>query len=586
MLELYEVKSIAGLSLAFLERRHFMATATILGSVVDLVKQMGEKLSKILDTDVLIVDNNFNIISETNRYFVQHSKVIMDSMIGQVIVNQESLVVADKNEFFICQKCVDFNECQVTGFIGVPIFYVDRVIGAVALIFPRHRAKDLLQHSDVIISFIKYIILEDLVEKIPQKNELVELVQIINEREHMLDNLSDAVVLTDEFGVIKYYNKQFENMIGLEKKCINERIQKVIPHNIVLDYFESRHEYDNQKVLIEWGEQTFYGFVSCRAIQLDEKRRGVLFIFKTVVDVIQNARAVQKGSKVTLQWLKDWLFTDDILDKAKALAVTDDIILIKGKSANLNEILAKGICNFSNRNLQGLTIIKCDSIYKEHLEHYIFGEFGEIQKSDKGTIFISNIETMPLYLQKYLLDFIKYGQIRHENMKPIKSDVRFIFSTTVDLMEMVWKGLFLEELYYRITENVIEIPPLQHNKDVLYSMITAGFDFYKKKYEKHNVSLSKEAVDYLCSLDWQNDTSKINMLLEQIVARYDGTVGVDDITALNLLEDEKEVMMSIEEIEKQKIKKLLEEGYKKTEISNMLGISRATLYRKIEEYGL
>ena len=55
---------------------------------------------------------------------------------------------------------------------------------------------------------------------------------------------------------------------------------------------------------------------------------------------------------VTLQWLKGWLFTDDILDKAKALAVTDDIVLIKGKSANLNEILAKGICNFSNRNLQ------------------------------------------------------------------------------------------------------------------------------------------------------------------------------------------------------------------------------------------
>ena len=181
-----------------------MATATILGSVADLVKQMGDKLSRILDTDVLIVDNNFNIISETNRYFVQHSKVIMDSMIGQVIINQESLVVADKNEYFICQKCMDFNECQVTGFIGVPIRYVDRVIGAVALIFPRHRVKDLLQQSEVIISFIKYMILEDLVEKIPQENELAELRHIVSEREHLLDILSEAVVLTDEFGAIRY----------------------------------------------------------------------------------------------------------------------------------------------------------------------------------------------------------------------------------------------------------------------------------------------------------------------------------------------------------------------------------------------
>lgn len=562
-----------------------MPSSTLLGSISESVTQFANIISKTIDTDVLIVDNNFNVIGETNRYFVQHSLVSTYTIVGQVIVNQQKMIIPNKSEYPICQNCKDFGKCQIAGFIGVPLFYDDRVIGAIALILPKHRIKNIFQDVDSSIAFINNMA-EDLVGRIQKKQEFNELNQVIKEREQILDMLSDAVVLTDNIGSIKYHNKAFQSIFQRNNDFIGEEIQNMIPHKIIYDYFETRHEYENQKVLIEIGSQSFYGFVSCRGIQYAGNKIGVVFAFKTIIDVMQNARAAEKGSMITLQWLKDWLIPGDVLDKAKALAITNEMILIKGKTENLNEILAKGICNYSNRNLQGLTPIYCDSIYREHLDHFLFDEFGEIQKSDHGTIFFKNIEDMPFYLQKRLLYFLKYGEIRYKNIKRFKSDIRFIFSTTADLEKLVEKGLFLEELYYRITENVIEIPALQNSK-TLRNMISSGVEFYKRRYEKEEVTVSEEALEFLSAYHWNEDTSKIDIVLEQIVLRYKGNVSVDELYALGLVQNEKEVtIQTISEIEKDKIRHLLNEGYSKTKISNLLGISRATLYRKLEEYQL
>ncbi len=563
-----------------------MPSSTLLGSISESVTQFANIIAKTIDTDVLIVDNNFNVIGETNRYFVQHSLVNINTMVGQVIINQQKMVIPNKSECQICQNCKDFGKCQIAGFIGIPLFYDDRVIGAIALILPKHRIKNIFQDVDSSIAFINNMA-EDLVRRIQTKQKFNELNQFIKEREQILDLLSDAVVMTDNLGIIKYYNKAFQRIFQSNNDFIGKEIQSLLPHKVIYDYFETRHEYENQKVLIDLGTQSFYGFISCRVIQYNGNNKiRVVFTFKTISEVIQNARAAEKGSVVTLQWLKDWIIPNDVLDRAKALAITNEMILIKGKAENINEILAKGICNYSDRNLQGLTPIYCDSIYREHLERFIFDEFGEIQKSDHGTIFFKNIEDMPLYLQKRLLYFLKYGKIRYKNIKYIKSDVRLIFSTTANLEKLVEKGLFLEELYYRIIENVIEIPVLQNSK-TLQNMISTGLEFYKKEYDKEEVILSKEALEFLSSYNWYEDTSKIDVVLEQIVLRYKDAVSVDDLYALGLVRNEKEEnIQTISEIEKLKIKNLLHEGYSKTKISKLLGISRATLYRKLEEYNL
>lgn len=562
-----------------------MPSSTILGSISESVVQFANIIAKTIDTDVLIVDNNYNVIGETNRYFVQHSLVNINTIVGQVIANQRKMVIPNKNEDSICQNCKDFVKCQIAGFIGIPLFYDDIVIGAIALILPKHRIDNIFQDVDSAITFINNMA-EDLVGRIQKKQKFNELNQAVKEREQILDILSDAVVLTDNRGVIKYCNKAFRAMFQRINDFIGEEVQNILPHKVIYDYFETRHEFENQKALIEFESNSFYGFISCRVMHYNGIKIGVVFVFKTIVEVMQNARAVEKGSVVTLQWLKDWILPNDVLDRAKALAITNEMILIKGKAENINEILAKGICNYSDRNLQGLTPIYCDSIYREHLERFIFDEFGEIQKSDHGTIFFKNIEDMPLYLQRRLLYFLKYGEIRYKDIKRIKSDIRFIFSTTADLEKLVEKGIFLEELFYRITENVIEIPSLNCNR-TLRNMILTGVEYYRTRYDKEEVILSEEALEFLNTYNWYENTAKIDVVLEQIVLRYKGIVTSEDLYSLGLRQNEmEENIQTISEIEKEKIINFLKEGYSKTRIANLLGISRATLYRKLEEYQL
>jgi transcriptional regulator with PAS, ATPase and Fis domain len=238
-----------------------MASSTILGSIIDSVPQISNIIAKTVDADVLIVDNNFMLVGETNRYFLHHSVTTVNTMIGQVIVNQKTLIIPDKNEFPTCQACSDFEKCQIAGFIGVPIVYDDRIIGAIALILPKHRIQSIFQDADNYVAFIQNMA-EELVDKIQKKIKYNELNQIISDREHILDMLPDSVLFTDNQGIIRYCNKEFYQTFHRNNTVIGEQIQNIIPHKVLYDFFETRREIINQKVLIVIGNFSFYGFIS------------------------------------------------------------------------------------------------------------------------------------------------------------------------------------------------------------------------------------------------------------------------------------------------------------------------------------
>jgi DNA-binding NtrC family response regulator len=161
-----------------------------------------------------------------------------------------------------------------------------------------------------------------------------------------------------------------------------------------------------------------------------------------------------------------------------------------------------------------------------------------------------------------------------------------MFSTTQDLLQLVKQGVFLDELYYRIAENLIEIPSFNNNKEGLRNIIKSGFKFYQIKYRKEDIVLSDSAIKLLTTYNWNDNINELEKILEQIVIRNSGNVTSEDIEHMGLLKTEVEAIVSISDMEKEKIKDLLLEGYNKTQISQMLGFSRATLYRKMTEYGI
>ena len=144
----------------------------------------------------------------------------------------------------------------------------------------------------------------------------------------------------------------------------------------------------------------------------------------------------------------------------------------------------------------------------------------------------------------------------------------------------------MEELYYRFAENVLKLPPVQSEKTRLAAMLDSGLEFYKAKWGKTQVALSREARLKLLNRNWEAEPGEIDRVLEQIVKNGEGMVGEKELLSMECFRPASKMLSPISQMEKEKIEKLLHTGYSKVEIAKMLGIGRATLYRKMAEYQL
>lgn len=558
-----------------------MPVETLLGTVKEFVMRFSDIISNTIDADVIIVDNNIKIIGNTNRYYTVYNEIDVGSLISEVIRTKKKVMVEDKSTRASCLKCKQFEDCKLVGFVGVPIFYNNCIAGAIALILPQHRVKSIFNNIDSSVEFLENMA-ELLSGKIDTINENKSLNQIIIEQEAMMDLLSDAVVFTDCYGNIRHFNKLFQNLFLVNQDCIGKQLQEFVPHAIFDEYYENNKEIKNIRIHFAWGNTDFYGFISSKNVKINGKDYGTMFSFRTVNEVLRNAQLSEKGSLVTLNW-SEWMFPRDVLKRAKALAITQNNILICGKNKNINEIMAKGITNYSERSLKGLKMLFCDNMYRDLLEVFLFDEFGELRDANMGTMLVQDVENLPLHIQNRLLNFIKTGKIVLNNHTYAESDVRFIFATTKNLKNYVVKGLFIEELYYQIAEHSLEIPGIQEDQTLFNNMVNTGINYYATICEKKNIRLDDKARDFLYQCNVKEDLNLLESTLEAIVRRNDGVISIQDLMDMELYND-KEVSLS--QLEKDKIIELLQSGISKTEVAKKLGIGRATLYRKLLEYEL
>jgi transcriptional regulator of acetoin/glycerol metabolism len=561
-----------------------MGLETVLGSIKEFVMRFSAIISNTIDSDVIIADNNLEIVSTSFRYFTLYNDIEAGSLISEVISKKKKVMVKDKNTRLSCKKCGKFDTCKMVGFVGVPIYYNNYVVGAIALVLPQHRVDSLFTTIDTSIEFLENMA-GLLTGKIQEVNQNQSLNQIIIEREAMMDLLSEAVVFTDYYGYIQHFNKTFQKLFSVTQNCIGKLIQELIPHALLQEYFQEHKELKNIRLYFSWGSEAFYGFVSSKQVNINGKDYGTMFAFQTMNHVLKNAQLSEKGSLVTLGWA-DWMFSRDIIRKAKAFAVTNKNILIRSNNRNINEILAKGITNYSERSLKGLKILYCDNIYRDLMSVFLFDEFGEIRNSDNGTMFVQDVENLPIYIQEKILYFVKTGKVPLNNNTSIGSDVRLIFATTKDLKRLVEQGLFLEELYYRIVENELEISSIQEDFLIFQNIVDNGLAYYAKIYHKNKLYLHESALQYLHKMVNKNDMNYLETVLESLVRHNDMEVTIEELKDMGLYMDIKSDDSSLSSLEKERMAELLKMGISKAEIARRLGIGRATLYRKIEEYGL
>ena len=300
---------------------------------------------------------------------------------------------------------------------------------------------------------------------------------------------------------------------------------------------------------------------------------------------------------------------ENLKSLASRVASTDISVLITGESGTGKELLSKAVHFHSQRRKRKFVPVECTSIPENLLESEFFGHAkgsftsaysdrkGLFEEADGGTIFLDEIGDMPLTLQAKILRFLQESEIRPVGLSVSKKiDARVIAATNRNLAEMVKKGEFREDLFYRLNVLPIRIPPLRERIDDI-SVLTEHFIREEnKKCAGRKISISTEAMEKLIGHSWPGNVRELENTIKRAMALcQDERIRAGDVIFItseratlpvtNRISAVLEDTETLEDGQRKIIEQtLLEHDWNFTRTASKLGIGRTTLWRKIKKY--
>lgn len=288
-----------------------------------------------------------------------------------------------------------------------------------------------------------------------------------------------------------------------------------------------------------------------------------------------------------------------VLRIVEKVAKTNANILITGENGTGKEMLAKEIHRLSLRNNKEMITIDMGAVSESLFESELFGHekgaftdakdsrIGKFEAANGSTIFLDEIGNLPINLQAKLLAALQSREIyKLGSNRKIPIDIRLITATNRNLIEMVNKSLFREDLFYRINTIHIEIPPLRNREEDINLFIDFFLKKYSSLYKRNGLSFHPQALAKLLSHDWPGNIRELQHTIEKavILAEKD-KISTSDIIFSN--EKEKtytKITSSLCEIEKEIIESSISQNKGNIKAAaEQLGISRQTLYNKLKK---
>lgn len=289
------------------------------------------------------------------------------------------------------------------------------------------------------------------------------------------------------------------------------------------------------------------------------------------------------------------------------VADSSTTVLIEGETGTGKELLANIIHFNSDRQKKRLVKVSCAILSKTVFESELFGHEkgaftgatnerrGRFELAENGTLFLDDIEDIPLELQVKLLRVLQEKEIeRVGGNKTIKTDVRVIAATKVNLKTLVENGKFREDLYYRLNIFPIHLKPLRERKEDIPLLV---HHFIKEYNSDLNVSFQTDAMNCLVNYDWPGNVRELKNSVERLTLLANGgqidiskipaeIIGSDNIIPENWL-GKKPLNEIIDDIEANIIRQaLFVTNDHQTRASKILGIPSSTLRTKMNKYGL
>ena len=294
------------------------------------------------------------------------------------------------------------------------------------------------------------------------------------------------------------------------------------------------------------------------------------------------------------------------------VAPTDSSVMIYGESGTGKELIARAVHKLSNRNDKPFIRVNCGALAEGVLESELFGhergsfsgavkqKKGRFELAHKGSIFLDEIGDISMNMQLKLLRVLQEKELeRVGSEETIQVDVRVLAATNKDLPELVQKGEFREDLFYRLHIIPIYLPSLREKKEDIPLLVNHFIEKIRIKLNKPPFQITKNAMNTLTDYQWPGNIRELENLLERIIVLCDGsTIDIHDLPILGSSKTNKfqtDVVNQFDlnlndtlfAIEKQLIEKAMSQAKgNKSQAARILGIKTNLLYYKLEKYGL
>ena len=439
---------------------------------------------------------------------------------------------------------------------------------------------------------------------------------VVDQREHFRAHLSaifssvrDGLMLVDQHQNILEANQALINLFGLPGNVIGMSLAQ-LPKNIRATFTEivERTLMTNEPLVSQRLEITGPSQKQCilnlSAAPCLEDTGNPMGVVLTVRDETR-LETLEKGMQKRQKF-------EHIVGRSEPvqamfalienLAEVDTTVLIAGESGTGKELVAEALHYRSDRRDNTLVKVNCAALPENLLESELFGhikgsftgaikdKIGRFEQAHGGTIFLDEIGDISPALQVRLLRVLQNKEIEKVGATgTIKVDVRIVAATNQDLMKKVRNDEFREDLYYRLRVVQIPMPPLRKRREDIPLLIEHFIDLYNQRFSRHMQGIDAAAAKQMTSYDWPGNIRELQHAVEHAFVMCRGEI----ISLEHLppeLQDPTDPMPSDESVAEDDVTRIVtaleKSGGNKSKAARLLGMSRRTIYRKMEELGI
>ena len=577
------------------------------------IQNIAEAILSVLNIDVTIVDENLTRIAGTGRYLGKIGERLDGySAFKKSLEEQISIIIDDPYASNICKECDHRTFCKEYAEVCCPITLDGHSYGVIGLIAFTEGQKEIIRENrDGLLNFLGKM--ADLISnKLKAQINTEELELEKKKLETLIDSMDRAIVSVDINGKIDKYNSKFKEIFNLNDSEVEDKSVVQVLNFINEPLNKDFKRYKSGMFFYRKNGYELKGIYNINKITVKDKLKGHVIDFIDKREAIKNYNRINKDYKIVLDnIIGESNIIKTIKNESFIASKSSSTVLITGESGTGKELFARAIHNHSDRVDNPFIAVNCAAIPDNLLESELFGyeegaftgakkggKLGKFELAHKGTIFLDEIGDMSLHLQAKLLRVLQERELDKIGGKSnISIDVRIISATNKDLEDMVSKGIFREDLYYRLNVIPIHLPSLKDRREDIPLLIDYTIKEYSNKLGKNVDRVDKDALKVMMEYRWPGNIRELQNIIEYSINMSSSSViTLDSIpqkikcTSINEVREDNREIRTLEDLEKQEIIRALDKfkDFKKDKelVAKALGISRATLYRKLEKYNI